>query len=120
MSDEIIAQENTSAPEEHAPKENTAPAREPRPDSRYRSYGDREDGDGMRKAARFKRKTCRFCANKDMAIDYKDTELLGKFITDRGKILPRRITGNCAKHQRIVARQIKRARIIALLPFVLK
>ncbi len=120
MSDEIIAQENASAPEEHAPRENAAPVREPRSDSKYRSHGDREEGDGMRKAARFKRKTCRFCANKDLAIDYKDTELLSKFITDRGKILPRRITGNCAKHQRIIARQIKRARIIALLPFVLK
>ena len=53
-------------------------------------------------------------------IDYKDVDLLRKFITDRGKILPRRITGNCARHQRIVARQIKRARIIAVLPFVLQ
>jgi small subunit ribosomal protein S18 len=120
MSDEIIPQEAASTTEEQIVKESPAHPREPRSDSKYRSYGDREDGDGMRKAARFKRKSCRFCANKDLAIDYKDTELLGKFITDRGKILPRRITGNCAKHQRIVAKQIKRARIIALLPFVLK
>ena len=55
-----------------------------------------------------------------MAIDYKNPDLLVRFITDRGKILPRRITGTCAKHQRHLARAIKRARTIALLPFVVK
>ncbi|MGL4369328.1 MAG: 30S ribosomal protein S18 [Spirochaetota bacterium] len=67
---------------------------------------------------RFKKKVCRFCHNKDIVIDYKKTETLERFITDRGKILPRRITGTCAKHQRALAQEIKRARMIALLPFV--
>jgi small subunit ribosomal protein S18 len=65
----------------------------------------------------FKKKICRFCIQK-LKIDYKDADMLRKFITDRGKILPRRITGTCAKHQRFLAQAIKRARIIALLPFV--
>lgn len=67
---------------------------------------------------RFRRKGCRFCQNKEIVIDYKTTDVLGRFITDRGKILPRRITGTCAKHQRALSRAIKRARIVALLPFV--
>ena len=65
----------------------------------------------------FKKKVCRFCTQK-LKIDYKDADVLRRFITERGKILPRRITGTCAKHQRAVAEAIKRARIIALLPFV--
>jgi small subunit ribosomal protein S18 len=65
----------------------------------------------------FKKKVCRFCTQK-LKIDYKDADTLRKFITERGKILPRRITGTCAKHQRALAEAIKRARIIALLPFV--
>jgi small subunit ribosomal protein S18 len=67
---------------------------------------------------RFKKKMCRFCHDKAAPIDYKRTDILENFITDRGKILPRRITGTCAKHQRDIAREIKKARIIALLPFV--
>jgi small subunit ribosomal protein S18 len=63
-------------------------------------------------------KTCYFCANKDKVINYKDVNTLQRFVTDRGKILPRRITGNCAKHQRELTRAIKRARSIALLPYV--
>jgi small subunit ribosomal protein S18 len=65
----------------------------------------------------FKKKVCKFCTQK-LKIDYKDTDTLRRFITERGKILPRRITGTCAKHQRALAEAIKRARIIALLPFV--
>jgi small subunit ribosomal protein S18 len=65
-----------------------------------------------------KKKVCQFCADKSLRIDYKDVDLLSKFITDRGKILPKRVTGTCAMHQREVARAIKRARIIALLPYV--
>jgi small subunit ribosomal protein S18 len=65
-----------------------------------------------------KKKVCRFCTNKSMHIDYKDPDTLRRFITERGKILPRRITGTCAKHQRQLAVAIKRARILALLPFV--
>ena len=67
---------------------------------------------------RFKKKVCRFCHNKDIVIDYKKIDVLERFITDRGMILPRRITGTCAKHQRVLAQEIKRARMIALLPFV--
>jgi small subunit ribosomal protein S18 len=65
-----------------------------------------------------KKKVCQFCADKNARIDYKDVDLLFKFITDRGKILPKRVTGTCAIHQREVARAIKRARIVALLPYV--
>jgi small subunit ribosomal protein S18 len=74
----------------------------------------------VQRLPRFKKKVCRFCHNKDMQIDYKRIDILERFVTDRGKILPRRITGTCAKHQRLLAREIKRARIIALLPFVEK
>ncbi len=79
--------------------------------------GPRHSGPRM---PRFKKKGCRFCQNKNLVIDYKSVEVLERFITDRGKILPRRITGTCSKHQRAVARAIKQARIIALMPFVLK
>ena len=64
-----------------------------------------------------KRKVCSFCADKIEHIDYKDVAKLRRFITERGKILPRRISGNCASHQRQVTVAIKRARNIALLPF---
>ncbi|MDR0636202.1 MAG: 30S ribosomal protein S18 [Treponema sp.] len=65
----------------------------------------------------FKKKVCKFCLQK-FKIDYKDADTLRRSITERGKILPRRITGTCAKHQRALALAIKRARILALLPFV--
>ena len=64
------------------------------------------------------RKVCSFCVDKVVAIDYKDTGKLSGYISDRGKIAPRRRTGTCAKHQRILARAIKRARHLALLPYV--
>ena len=60
---------------------------------------------------------CQFCSDKKLVIDYKNTTLLRKFTTEEGKIRPRRQTGTCAKHQRTVAREIKRARHIALMPF---
>lgn len=65
----------------------------------------------------FKKKACRFCEDKNLKIDYKEPHTLRDFITERGKILPRRITGTCACHQRKLAIEIKRARMIALLPF---
>ena len=65
-----------------------------------------------------KRTVCAFCADKNAVIDYKDTTRLRRYVSERGKILPRRMTGTCAKHQRELAIAIKRARIIALLPFV--
>ena len=69
------------------------------------------------KGRRPRRKVCAFCVDKVENIDYKDAAKLRRFITERGKILPRRISGNCAKHQRQVTLAIKRARNIALLPF---
>lgn len=65
-----------------------------------------------------KKKICRFCENRIFYIDYKDERLLHRFITDEGKIVPQRITGTCAQHQRQLTRAIKRARIMAILPFV--
>ncbi len=65
-----------------------------------------------------RRKVCRFCADSSLVIDYKEPKALKYFITERGKIIPRRITGTCAKHQRALTLAIKRARAIALLPFV--
>ncbi|QQO08076.1 30S ribosomal protein S18 [Breznakiella homolactica] len=78
--------------------------------------GDDRNGRGKGKVY-FKKKVCKFCTQK-LKIDYKDADVLRRFITERGKILPRRITGTCAKHQRSLALAIKRARSIALLPFV--
>ncbi len=69
------------------------------------------------KGRRPKRKICSFCVDKIEQVDYKQYEKLKRFLTERGKILPRRISGNCAKHQRQLTRAIKRARIMALLPF---
>ena len=80
---------------------------------------DREEkgGKGGGKRVFARRKVCRFCADEAVLIDYKDPQTLKYFITDRGKIVPRRISGNCAKHQRKVALAVKRARMIALMPF---
>ena len=64
---------------------------------------------------RKKKKVCQLCAGK--SVDYKNPEILRKYITENGKILPRRVTGACAKHQRYIAGEIKKARMIALLPF---
>lgn len=74
-------------------------------------------GGGQRKRGFTRRKVCRFCADKTLTIDYKDPQLLKYFVTDRGKIVPRRISGNCAKHQRKVSLSIRRSRMIALMPF---
>jgi len=63
-------------------------------------------------------KICQFCADKDLKIDYKQIDMLRRFVTEEGKIRPRRQTGTCARHQREVAGAVKRARHIALLPFV--
>jgi len=71
-----------------------------------------------KKERRPKRKSCTFCADKVTEINYKDVGRLRKYVSERGKILPRRISGNCAKHQRALTVAVKRARIIAFLPFV--
>jgi small subunit ribosomal protein S18 len=64
-----------------------------------------------------RRKVCRFCAEHINSVDYKDVKALRPFITERGKIVPRRISGNCAKHQRLLTKTILRARFMALLPY---
>ena len=79
-----------------------------KPDSPMRRQG------GMHR----RRKVCAFCG-KDNVIDYKDTTKLKRYVSERGKILPRRITGNCAKHQRALTVAIKRARHVALMPYVM-
>jgi len=127
MSDETNKEEiietktEAEASRAEAAEQNPAPAPEqtnrPARPAGGEHEGPRHSGPRM---PRFKKKGCRFCQNKNLVIDYKSAEVLERFITDRGKILPRRITGTCSKHQRAVARAIKQARIIALLPFVLK
>lgn len=111
----------------------SAPTSAPRPTSTYQrpaSSGQRPTGGpgqrptggpggqgGPRKRRPFqRRKVCRFCAEKNLVIDYKEPRTLRFFITERGKIVPRRISGNCAAHQRHITEAIKRARNIALLP----
>lgn len=76
-----------------------------------------ERSDRPRGGDRRRRKVCQFCVDKVDSIDYKDTAKLRKFVSDRGKILPRRMTGTCAKHQRQLTEAIKRARHVALLPY---
>jgi small subunit ribosomal protein S18 len=71
----------------------------------------------LKKMKRRKKRVCNFCLDKMDSIDYKDIGRLKKYITERGKILPRRISGNCAKHQRQMTLAVKRARSIALMPF---
>ena len=66
----------------------------------------------------FVKRPCRFCTERVPHIDYKDLERLSRYVTDRGKILPSRLTGTCARHQRVLTRAIKRARFMALLPYV--
>ncbi len=130
MSDEIT-NTNQEQPTESAPQETPAapapeqPRRSPsehggrRSDQSHPERGEGAPGDAPR-VPKFRRKSCRFCGSKDIPIDYKRPDILEKFITERGKILPRRVTGTCARHQRAVAREIKRARTVALLPFVEK
>ncbi len=87
--------------------ERPAEQRAERPERPERPRGER----------RSRRKVCQFCVDKAESIDYKDTAKLRKYISDRGKILPRRMTGTCAMHQRQLTEAIKRARHVALLPY---
>lgn len=64
-----------------------------------------------------RRKVCRFCADKTIRVDYKDAKLLAGFLTERGKIIPARVTGTCARHQRALTNAVKQARTVALLPY---
>jgi len=100
------------------PREDTAP--QAGGSSGEEPVESRETGRAQRKrfVRRFhRRKMCRFCVAKAEYIDYKDARHLRRYVSDRGKILPRRVTGCCAKHQRMLTSAIKRARNIALLPF---
>jgi small subunit ribosomal protein S18 len=84
-----------------------------------RDRGDRDDRGGEEGGRRGfgRRKVCRFCADKNLKVDYKDQGQMKYFLTERGKIIPRRISGNCAKHQREVATAVKRGRMLAILPY---
>ena len=85
----------------------------------YDKFGDKGDRPerGDKKKGFSRKKACRFCADKLLTIDFKDYNALKYFITERGKVIPRRISGNCAGHQRELASSISRARVIALLPY---
>lgn len=84
---------------------------------RERRTEDAPGGGGRRRGGFGRKKVCRFCADRNLKIEYKEPQQLKLFVTERSKIIPRRISGNCAKHQREVTAAIKRARILALLPF---
>ena len=66
----------------------------------------------------FGKKICRFCTDKIDFLDYKDLERVSRYVTERGKIIPSRLTGTCARHQRVLTRAVKRARFMALIPYV--
>jgi len=108
-SEEVVSEKPASS-EEKSPIEEKVEER----DEKQAVY----DKERMPRVSKFKKKVCRFCNDSKVTINYKDKDMLEDFITDRGKILPRRVTGTCAKHQRDVAREIKRGRAIAIIPFV--
>ncbi len=84
---------------------------------KYNNRNNNNDDDTMPRQRKIKKKVCMFCADKSLVIDYKEADKLKKFVSEKGKILPRRVTGLCAKHQREVTVAIKRARHIGLLPY---
>ena len=89
-------------------------------DSRDSRQGGFNRNNSLRRApSRRRPKFCYYCVEKHEKVDYKDVEKLRKYISERGKIIPRRVTGNCAKHQRLLTEAIKRARYMALLPYSL-
>ena len=79
---------------------------------------EKADSPMKRRGGRIRKKVCVFCGKENNEIDYKDVNKLKRYVSERGKILPRRITGNCAKHQRALTVAVKRARHIALMPYV--
>ena len=81
---------------------------------------ERPDSPMRRRGGRRRRKVCAFCTEADAVIDYKDVNKLKRYVSERGKILPRRITGNCAKHQRALTVAIKRARHVSLMPYTVE
>ncbi len=119
MSDEV-----KSVPEEQIVNKVNTEVKEARPvdiqrDNRNGQRNDRPQARGPYRPYYKRRKVCKFCIKK-ATINYRDGVALKRFTTERGKILPRRITGTCAKHQRQLATAIKRARALALLPYVAK
>jgi small subunit ribosomal protein S18 len=84
---------------------------------KFNNRNNNNDDDSMPRQRRIKKKVCAFCADKNLVIDYKDSDKLKKYVSEKGKILPRRVTGLCAKHQREMTLAVKRARHIALLPY---
>lgn len=101
--------------QEVAPEERKkAPEGRPRPDRR-----DNVPAIIRRRRPFGRRKVCRFCVDPSLRIDFREPMLLKYFVTERGKIIPRRISGNCSKHQRELARAIKRARVLGLMPFTI-
>lgn len=84
---------------------------------KYNNRNNNNDDDSMPRQRKMKKKVCIFCADKALVIDYKEADKLKKFVSEKGKILPRRVTGLCAKHQREVTLAVKRARHIGLLPY---
>ncbi len=88
-----------------------------RPDrGRERNSAESRGPEGGRRTYQ-KKKVCRFCKNPGITIDYKDAKALRPYITEKGRIMPRRISGTCAKHQRVISSAIKRARHLAIIPF---
>lgn len=110
--------DETRAPQQHAPSHHSSSSSGGRPPGGGGPGGGRPPGPrrGKRNYVR-KKKVCRFCVDKVDLIDYKKPEILQSFVQERGKILPRRMTGTCARHQRWLTIAIKRAQNIALLPF---
>lgn len=120
--DEMIKEDESQEPEEKEEvDESSQEKKETEPSAAMEVTAPKVRTDTFRqKRTYFRKKVCKLCLKKAQSVDYKDVELLRRFITERGKILPRRITGTCARHQRMLSRAIKRARMIALLPFVSK
>lgn len=93
----------------------------PTPSRGGRSFGHRPSGPRERPGRPTqirKKRVCRFCENKDVYIDYRNEKKLQRFVSEQGRIIPKRITGTCSRHQRMLVQAIKRARHLALLPFV--
>lgn len=119
--DEVVEEEERledGAPRERQPERRRSP-RPPQQEGFNRGGGGRMGSGPPRRGGRFqpRRRVCIFCADKSRTIDWKDIDGLQRFVTETGDIRPRRKTGTCAKHQRRLAEAIKRARIIALLPY---
>jgi len=120
MSEEVKTPEVKAAPAATSTPASTDRRPPTSGDRRPAASGDRRPARkpaGARGRFQRRRKFCKFCADKSMNIDHKDPVLLGQFVTERYKILPSRVTGTCAKHQRALTTAIKRARVLALLSF---